>query len=52
MEKAKKRQFGIIATIVLAAVIVLGLMWATATAKQNEAHQDTLARVEKLGRIV
>ncbi|ETJ38761.1 hypothetical protein Q604_UNBC07214G0001, partial [human gut metagenome] len=23
-----------------------------ATAKQNEAHQDTLARVEKLGRIV
>ncbi|CAM3173903.1 transporter substrate-binding domain-containing protein [Leuconostoc rapi] len=52
MEKAKKRQFGIIATIVLAAVIVLGLMWATATAKKNEEHQDTLARVEKLGRIV
>lgn len=52
MEKAKKRQFGIIATIVLAAVIVLGLMWATATAKKNQEHQDTLARVEKLGRIV
>ncbi|GMA70047.1 glutamine ABC transporter substrate-binding protein [Leuconostoc litchii] len=52
MEKAKKRQFGIIATIVLAAVIVLGLLWATAAAKQNEEHQDTLQRVEKLGRIV
>ncbi|MBZ5979310.1 MAG: transporter substrate-binding domain-containing protein [Leuconostoc gelidum] len=52
MEKAKKRQFGIIATIVLAAVIVLGLMWATATANRNAEHQDTLARVEKLGRIV
>lgn len=52
MEKAKKRQFGIIATIVLAAVIVLGLMWATATAKKNSEHEDTLARVERLGRIV
>lgn len=52
MEKAKKRQFGIIATIVLVAVIVLGLMWATATANRNAEHQDTLARVEKLGRIV
>jgi len=52
MEKAKKRQYGIIATIVLAAAIVLGLMWATATANKNAEHQDTLARVEKLGRIV
>lgn len=52
MGKAKKKQFGIIATIVLAAVIVLGLMWATATARRNEEHQDTLARVQKLGRIV
>ena len=52
MEKAKKQQFGIIATIVLVAVIVLGLMWATATANRNAEHQDTLARVEKLGRIV
>ncbi|MER2234419.1 MAG: transporter substrate-binding domain-containing protein [Leuconostoc mesenteroides] len=52
MEKAKKRQFGIIATIVLAAVIVLGLLWATTAAKKNEEHQDTLQRVEKLGRII
>lgn len=52
MEKAKKRQFGIIATIVLAAAIVLGLMWATATATKNEEHKDTLERVERLGRIV
>ena len=27
-------------------------MWATATARRNEEHQDTLARVQKLGRIV
>ncbi|CAH1856079.1 transporter substrate-binding domain-containing protein [Convivina praedatoris] len=52
MEKAKKRRFGIIATIILAATLILGLLWATATAEKNAKHQDTLSRVEKQGKII
>ncbi|GAO99225.1 transporter substrate-binding domain-containing protein [Fructobacillus ficulneus] len=51
MEKAKKRRFGIIASIVLALVIVLGFFWASATISKNGKHQDTLTRVEKQGKI-
>ncbi|WEV54593.1 transporter substrate-binding domain-containing protein [Leuconostocaceae bacterium ESL0723] len=52
MEKAKKRRFGIIATIVLALAIVLGIAWAMQTAANNSKHQDTLTRVEKRGQII
>ncbi|USS91571.1 transporter substrate-binding domain-containing protein [Fructobacillus americanaquae] len=52
MEKAKKRRFGLIATIILALAIVFGLFWAQQTVAQNAKHQDTLTRVKKSGKIV
>ncbi|GAP03031.1 glutamine-binding protein [Fructobacillus pseudoficulneus] len=52
MEKAKKRRFGIIATIILILAIVFGIVWAQNTVSHNQKHQDTLARVKKSGKIV
>lgn len=51
MEKIRKRRFGIIASLVLAALILLGAFWASVTIDKNKTHQDTLARVEKKGQI-
>ncbi|MFT9266412.1 transporter substrate-binding domain-containing protein [Oenococcus sp.] len=51
MEKAKKRRIGIITSIILTVVIILGVIFASAVAARNARHVDTWERVQRLGAI-
>lgn len=51
MEKNKKRLFGIIASILLVAFLIIAGVWAANAAQKNQAHQDTLERVKTTKQI-
>ncbi|MDD9138066.1 transporter substrate-binding domain-containing protein [Fructobacillus sp. CRL 2054] len=51
MEKNKKRLFGIIASILLVAFLIIAGVWAANAAQKNQTHQDTLERVKTTKQI-
>ncbi|MFC4761189.1 transporter substrate-binding domain-containing protein [Fructobacillus durionis] len=51
MEKNKKRLFGIIASILLVAFLIIAGVWAADAAHKNQTHQDTLERVKTTKQI-
>lgn len=52
MEKAKKKRFGLIAAIVLALLIVLGVWGGLAKGASEAKHVDTFDRIKEQHRIV
>ncbi len=51
MEKTKKRQIGIVSSLILTLLIIFGISFASVVAAQNAKHVDTWARVKRLGEI-